>query len=120
MRRLLVKQQVHAAGEESFGLLDTWTAADEDPVSQLREQWRHTAVSQLTAVGELGANNGLHASLHTCDTDTATSERKEFGRFSSQRTRLQTCVLWSLVLGVWSWESRLRRTVFLRWDQQLT
>ncbi|TNN21741.1 hypothetical protein EYF80_068147 [Liparis tanakae] len=40
---LLVKQQVHAAGEESVGLLDTWTAAYEDTVSQLREQWRHTA-----------------------------------------------------------------------------
>ncbi|TNN23591.1 hypothetical protein EYF80_066287 [Liparis tanakae] len=41
--RLLVKQEVHAAVEESFGLLDTWTAAYEDTVSQLREQWRLTA-----------------------------------------------------------------------------
>ncbi|XP_056272072.1 zinc finger protein 454-like [Pseudoliparis swirei] len=51
MMRLLVKQRVHAAVEESFGLLDTLTAAYEDTVSQLREQWRHTAdVQQLVGI----------------------------------------------------------------------
>ncbi|XP_056271936.1 uncharacterized protein LOC130194790 isoform X2 [Pseudoliparis swirei] len=51
MMRLLVKQQVHAAVEESFGLLDTLTAAYEDTLSQLREQWRHTSdVQQLVGI----------------------------------------------------------------------
>ncbi|XP_056282796.1 involucrin-like [Pseudoliparis swirei] len=51
--RLLVKQRVHAAVEESSGLLDTLTAAYEDTVSQLREHERHASdVQQLLVVKE--------------------------------------------------------------------
>ncbi|TNN42931.1 hypothetical protein EYF80_046879 [Liparis tanakae] len=51
--RLLVKQQVHEAVEESSGLLDTLTAAHEDTVSQLREHERHASdVQQLLVVKE--------------------------------------------------------------------
>ncbi|XP_056281830.1 cilia- and flagella-associated protein 251-like [Pseudoliparis swirei] len=49
--RLLVKQRVHAAVEESSGLLDTLTAAYEDTVSPLREHERHASdVQQLLVV----------------------------------------------------------------------
>ncbi|XP_056277358.1 uncharacterized protein LOC130198238 [Pseudoliparis swirei] len=51
MLRLLVKQRVHAAVEESFGLLDTLTAAYEDTVSQLREHERRASdVQQLVGI----------------------------------------------------------------------
>ncbi|XP_056285078.1 involucrin-like isoform X2 [Pseudoliparis swirei] len=51
--RLLVKQRVHAAVEESSGLLDTLTAAYEDTVSPLREHERHASdVQQLLVVKE--------------------------------------------------------------------
>ncbi|XP_056277472.1 uncharacterized protein LOC130198345 [Pseudoliparis swirei] len=51
MLRLLVKQQVHAAVEESSGLLDTLTAAYEDTVSQLREHERRASdVQQLVGI----------------------------------------------------------------------
>ncbi|XP_056271947.1 uncharacterized protein LOC130194799 [Pseudoliparis swirei] len=61
MMRLLVKQQVHAAVEESFELLDTLTAAYEDTVSQLREQWRHTSDVQQQV--------GIKADVPTEDQD---------------------------------------------------
>ncbi|XP_056277473.1 uncharacterized protein LOC130198346 [Pseudoliparis swirei] len=51
MLRLLVKQRVHAAVEESSGLLDTLTAAYEDTVSQLREHERRASdVQQLVGI----------------------------------------------------------------------
>ncbi|XP_056266977.1 uncharacterized protein LOC130191306 [Pseudoliparis swirei] len=51
--RLLVKQRVHAAVEESSGLLDTLTASYEDTVSPLREHERHASdVQQLLVVKE--------------------------------------------------------------------
>ncbi|XP_056266978.1 glutamic acid-rich protein-like, partial [Pseudoliparis swirei] len=48
--RLLVKQRVHAAVEESSGLLDTLTAAYEDTVSPLREHERHASDAQQLLV----------------------------------------------------------------------